>query len=67
MRFEGEIVFDTSKPDDTPRKLLDVSRLNAIGWHAPTSLQAGLTNAYADFLNNPVSAALRWWFCLWRH
>ena len=50
--FNGEIVFDTSKQDGTPRKLLDVSRLNAIGWHAPTSLQAGLVKAYADFLNS---------------
>lgn len=57
--FEGEIVFDTSKPDGTPRKLLDVSRLNAIGWHAPTSLQAGLAKAYADFLGSPPSAVSR--------
>ena len=55
--FDGEIVFDTSKQDGTPRKLLDVSRLNAIGWHAPTSLQAGLVKAYADFINNHVSNA----------
>jgi GDP-L-fucose synthase len=53
--FDGEIVFDTSKQDGTPRKLLDVSRLNAIGWHAPTSLQAGLVKAYADFLNSHAS------------
>lgn len=52
--FEGEIVFDTSKPDGTPRKLLDVSRLNAIGWRAPTPLQVGLAKAYADFLNKTV-------------
>lgn len=55
VRFDGEIVFDTSKQEGTPRKLLDVSRLNAIGWHASTSLQAGLAKAYADFLNNHVS------------
>jgi GDP-L-fucose synthase len=54
--FDGEIIFDTSKQDGTPRKLLDVSRLNAIGWHAPTSLQAGLVKAYADFLHNHASA-----------
>lgn len=53
--FSGEIIFDTSKQDGTPRKLLDVSRLNAIGWHAPTSLQAGLAKTYADFLNNHAS------------
>jgi len=57
--FDGEIVFDTSKPDGTPRKLLDVSRLNAIGWHAPTSLQAGLAKAYADFLNSHVAVVSR--------
>ena len=55
--FDGEIVFDTSKQDGTPRKLLDVSRLNALGWHAPTSLQAGLAKAYADFLNGHASNA----------
>lgn len=53
--FGGKIIFDISKQDGPPRKLLDVSRLNAIGWHAPTSLQAGLVKAYADFLNNHTS------------
>ena len=46
--FEGEIVFDTTKPDGTPRKLMDVGRLNGIGWHATTALRDGLANAYAD-------------------
>lgn len=55
--FDGEIVFDTSKQDGTPRKLLDVSRLNAIGWHASTSFQAGLAKAYANFLNSHASNA----------
>jgi len=50
--YTGEIIFDTSKPDGTPRKLMDVSRLNELGWSAPTSLQAGLNKAYTDFLNN---------------
>lgn len=50
--FEGKIVFDTSKPDGTPRKLLDASCLNALGWRAPTSLPAGLAKAYVDFLNS---------------
>lgn len=57
--FDGKIVFDTSKQEGTPRKLLDVSRLNAIGWHAPTSLQAGLVKVYADFLHNHVSPKTR--------
>jgi len=48
--FEGEIVFDTAKPDGTPRKLLDVNRLHALGWRASTSLEVGLAKAYADFL-----------------
>jgi len=48
--YEGRIVFDTSKPDGTPRKLLDVSLLSAAGWRARTSLTEGLRAAYADFL-----------------
>ncbi|MBS0387535.1 MAG: GDP-L-fucose synthase [Proteobacteria bacterium] len=47
--FNGELVFDTSKPDGTPRKLLDVSRLHALGWQARTSLDAGLRTTYAWF------------------
>jgi GDP-L-fucose synthase len=50
--FEGEIVFDTSKPDGTPRKLLDVSKLHSLGWKETISLEDGLTNAYNWFLNN---------------
>jgi GDP-L-fucose synthase len=48
--FEGELVFDASKPDGTPRKLCDVSRMASLGWRATTTLDAGLRNAYADFL-----------------
>ena len=44
--FEGRIVFDSSKPDGTPRKLLDVSRLASLGWRAKTSLQEGLRLTY---------------------
>jgi GDP-L-fucose synthase len=44
--FEGRIVFDSSKPDGTPRKLLDVSRLASLGWRAKTSLQDGLRLTY---------------------
>ncbi len=45
--FRGELVFDPSKPDGTPRKLLDVSRLQALGWAATIGLEAGLRDAYA--------------------
>lgn len=50
--FKGEIVFDKTKPDGTPRKLMDVSRLKAMGWEAKTSLQEGLAETYQWFLAN---------------
>lgn len=50
--FEGDIVFDTSKPDGTPRKLMDVSRLSALGWDFKISLEEGLANTYKWFLQN---------------
>ena len=53
--FEGEIVFDTSKPDGTPRKLLDVSRLEALGWKASITLEDGLSMTYDWFLANQDS------------
>lgn len=55
--FRGELVFDTSKPDGTPRKLLEVSRLQALGWQARTGFRAGITMAYADFLKNALKVA----------
>lgn len=48
--FSGELRFDTSRPDGTPRKLLDVSRLAALGWKARIELEEGLSGAYAEFL-----------------
>jgi GDP-L-fucose synthase len=50
--FEGRIVNDTSKPDGTPRKLLDVSRLHALGWQALTPLREGLEQTYRWFLSH---------------
>lgn len=48
--FRGELMFDTSKPDGTPRKRLDTSRLDALGWSAHTRLEAGIADTYAAFL-----------------
>ena len=48
---EAELVFDTSKPDGTPRKLLDVSKLAGIGWRAGTELEAGVRSTYQWFLD----------------
>ena len=50
--YQGEIVFDATKPDGTPRKLMDSSRLHALGWKHQTDLREGLTLAYRDFLQN---------------
>ena len=48
--FDGSVAYDTSKPDGTPRKLMDVSRLKSAGWQASTGLPQGLAAAYIDFL-----------------
>ncbi len=50
--YTGEIKFDTTKPDGTPRKLMDVSRINNLGWVAKTDLEEGIGKAYKWFLNN---------------
>jgi len=49
--FSGEIEFDTTMPDGTPRKVLDVSRIRSIGWQKTTQLKNGIRKAYSDFLN----------------
>jgi GDP-L-fucose synthase len=48
--FQGQLEFDSSKPDGTPRKLLDVSALHALGWKARTLLKDGIAKSYKDFL-----------------
>jgi GDP-L-fucose synthase len=55
--FSGQLVFDASKPDGTPRKLLDVSRLHSLGWRPKTGFREGIALAYADFLKNVLKAA----------
>lgn len=54
--FKGNITFDTTKPDGTPRKLLDVSKLEKLGWKYKTELEDGIKLAYEDFLNNDMRA-----------
>ncbi|KRL07477.1 GDP-L-fucose synthase family protein [Liquorilactobacillus hordei] len=54
--YQGEITWDSTKPDGTPRKLLDVSKLKGLGWTYSVELEDGLKLAYEDFLNNPVRA-----------
>lgn len=54
--FEGKILWDISKPNGTPRKLLDVSKATKLGWTYKTELEDGIRLAYMDFLNNPMRA-----------
>ena len=54
--FEGEIKWDTTRPNGTPRKLLDVSKAASLGWTYKTELEDGIRLAYEDFLNNPFRA-----------
>jgi GDP-L-fucose synthase len=55
--YRGEISFDPSRPDGTPRKLLDVSRLAKLGWRARTSLEDGIRLAYRAYLSESKQAA----------
>ena len=48
--YDGEIRWDSTQPDGTPRKLMDSSRLRSLGWSPQVSLEAGIRNAYQDFL-----------------
>ena len=54
--YKGAILWDTSRPNGTPRKLLDVSKAAALGWTYKTGLEEGIRLAYDDFLHNPVRA-----------
>ena len=55
--LRAELVLDSTKPDGTPQKLLDVGRLAALGWRAKTSLRDGIVAAYADFLAKPLNGS----------
>jgi GDP-L-fucose synthase len=53
--YNGEIVFDTSKPDGTPRKLMDVSKLSSLGWRATIQLKSGIETTYKErFIGNKL-------------
>ena len=54
--YEGTVKWDTTRPNGTPRKLLDVSKAAALGWTYKTELEEGIRLAYDDFLNNPMRA-----------
>ena len=54
--YNGEIRWDPSKPNGTPRKLLDISKSKAMGWEPKTSLDEGIRLTYHDFLTNPMRA-----------
>lgn len=56
--FKGRLVFDSSKPDGTPQKLLDVTRLTALGWRAKTELWSGLAKAYQDYLSRDITVGV---------
>lgn len=58
--FNGEIVFDASKPDGTPRKLVDVTKINALGWSASIELEQGLRQTYQWFLQHQKDGSLRY-------
>jgi len=57
--FKGRITWDATKPDGTPRKLMDVSRLSALGWQARVGLRAGVAATYASFLAEQAGGTLR--------
>jgi len=52
--FNGKIVYDASKPDGTPRKLMDVTRINSLGWKYKTELSEGITKTYQWFVKNKL-------------
>lgn len=57
--YDGDIVFDPTKPDGTPRKLLDVGRLHGLGWKANISLREGLAATYKEFKNTDMFAGTK--------
>jgi GDP-L-fucose synthase len=54
VNYKGDVTFDTTKPDGAPRKWMDSSKLNTLGWSAKVSLATGLAAAYEDFLKRNI-------------
>jgi len=57
--YEGELTFDASKPDGTPRKLTDISRIKATGWAPKIGIEEGVAMAYRSFLEEQAAGILR--------
>ncbi|HOG92823.1 MAG TPA: GDP-L-fucose synthase, partial [Opitutaceae bacterium] len=57
--FQGKIVWDSTKPDGTPRKLMDVSKLASLGWRARIGLRDGIQRTYAAYLSELATGKLR--------
>ena len=57
--FQGQIVFDASKPEGTPRKLMDVSKMSKLGWKAKTAMSNGIAFACEDFLQSTITNNLK--------
>jgi GDP-L-fucose synthase len=57
--YEGELSFDTSKPDGTPRKLTDISKIKATGWAPKIPIEQGVRMAYQSFLDEQAAGTLR--------
>ena len=58
LGFEGSLEFDTSKPDGTPRKLLDISKIKSLGWSPKIPLREGIADAYRWFREHPAEARM---------
>jgi GDP-L-fucose synthase len=52
VKFDGNVKFDSSKPDGTPRKIMDSYKINKMGWKPKINLEEGLNKSYEDFLKN---------------
>ena len=55
--FEGEVKFDTTKPDGTPRKLMDVTKINKMGWKYSIELKAGITSVFEEYRELNIQSA----------